>query len=294
MADKNSPSPFLTWKREIPELNDPVLIMGFHGWPNAGSVSSDTLDYLTEKLKPTLIATLDEEEFLNYGSDRPIAEIEDGIIHEFDPCVSELTYWNNSDGGHDLILFLGKEPSFRWNVYSSIFIDVMHKLHVRKLFTIGGVQDTVSHSSVAFVTVVGTSISAVEETAKLGYGVRPAEYYGPVSIHSRLVKACSEAGTDALSFWGHVPAYLQKSPRLVARIIGILNRLLGMRCPLDDLERKSAELDQKIDEALAKDPNLQEFVQSLETSKPRTLRGDDKIIRLNDFVKRDHARDPDD
>ncbi len=292
MANKYSFSPFLSWKK-IPELKDPILIMGFQGWPNAGSVSSDTLYYLIEVLKPKLVARLDEEAFLNYTAERPIAEIEDGIIHEFDPCVSELMYWDNSEGDHDLILFLGKEPSFKWNVYTSIFIDVMNKLHVRKLFTIGGVQDTVSHSSAALVTVIGSSVLALEETTQLGYGVQPAEYYGPVSIHSRLVKACSEAGLDAISFWGHVPAYLQKSPRIVARIIGILNRLVGMRCPLDVLEQKSVEMDGKIKEALARDPNLQQFVQSIEDSKRDSLKSDEKVIRLNDFVKRDHFKEPD-
>ncbi len=71
----------LSWDR-IPELKDPVLVMGYHGWPNAGGVSSDTLCYLMEILKPRLIARFDEEAFLNYGSDRPVAQIEDGIIHD--------------------------------------------------------------------------------------------------------------------------------------------------------------------------------------------------------------------
>lgn len=294
MAPKSPSSPFLSWKK-IPQLRDPILVMGFHGWPNAGSVSSDTLCYLMEVLKPELFASFDEEPFLNYGTDRPLAEIEDGIIHELDPGVSELQFWTNSDGNHDLVLFLGKEPSFRWNVYATIFIDVMYKLQVRKLFTIGGVQDTVSHSSVPLVTVVGSSVSALEATTSLGYGVRPAEYCGPVSIHTQLVKACAEAGMHAISFWGHVPAYLQKSPRIVAKIVRILNRLVGMHCPIDVLEQKSVELDGKINEALSKDRNLKQFVESLEGGKPRGIsRTEDKIIRMDDFVKKDHFREPED
>lgn len=293
MADKNPSSPFLSWDR-IPELKDPVLVMGYHGWPNAGGVSSDTLCYLMEILKPKLVARFDEEAFLNYGSDRPVAQIEDGIIHELDPCVSELTSWENPDGGHDVVLFLGKEPSFRWNVYCAIFIDAIYKLHVRKLFTIGGVQDTVSHTSASLVTVIGSSVAALEETTRLGYGIQPADYYGPVSIHSRLIKACAEVGIDAISLWGHVPAYLQKSPRIVARIVGILNRLVGMRCPLDILEQKSIELDRRINEALSKDPNLKQFVESMEGSKPPrgSSTSNDKIIRMNDFLRRDQTKDP--
>lgn len=295
MADSDHSSPYLSWMQIPEQLRAPILVMGFHGWPNAGSVSSDTLYYLTQALRPKLAARLDEETFTNYTSDRPIAQIEDGIIHELDAGVSELTYWKNSHGEHDLLLFLGKEPSFRWNVYSTIFVDVIHRLRVRKVFTIGGVQDTVSHASTALITVVGSSNSVLEEMTQLGYGVRPSEYYGPVSIHSHLVKTFSEVGIDATSIWGHVPAYLEKSPRVVARIIGILNRLVGLRCSTEVLDEKSQELDRKINEALAKDPNLKQFVESIGGPKnPRNnAKGNEKIIRLDDFVKRDHNKDPD-
>ncbi|MBI5248783.1 MAG: hypothetical protein HY912_04750, partial [Desulfomonile tiedjei] len=71
-------------------------------------------------------------------------------------------------------------------------------------------------------------------------------------------------------------------------------RLVGMRCPLDILEQKSMELDRKINEALSKDPNLKQFVESIEGNRPRgDSTSEDNIIRLNDFLKRDHPKEPD-
>jgi hypothetical protein len=144
------------------------------------------------------------------------------------------------------------------------------------------------------VSVVGSSLSVTADAAQLDPGIRRAEYQGPVSIHSCLVRTCAQAGTEAVSLWGHVPAYVQKSPRLVAKLVTILNRAVGMECPVDALKQKSIELDRKIDEALAKDPSLKQFVETLEsqdgidTSSP----GDEKVIRLNQFLRRDPKKDP--
>ena len=36
---------------EKPNLNKPILVIGFEGWPNAAEVSSAALQYLVEKLE---------------------------------------------------------------------------------------------------------------------------------------------------------------------------------------------------------------------------------------------------
>jgi len=123
--------------------------------------------------------------------------------------------------------------------------------------------------------------------------IQLAQYHGPISIHSCLVKRCMEAGVEAVSLWGHVPAYLQKNPRVVTRIVTILNRAVGMECPVETLRHQSVELDRKLQEALSRDPNLRQLVESLENEEPgEKSPGEEKVIRLNDFVRRDVRKDP--
>ncbi|MDQ7782668.1 MAG: PAC2 family protein [Desulfomonilaceae bacterium] len=294
MNDREATTSPITWEY-TPDLTDPVVVVGFHGWSNAGGVSSDTVEYLIDALKPRRFARLSEELFINCTLERPIGHIEDGVIHDLESMNADLHDWNNPDGEHDLILLLGREPHYNWSGYSRILLDAMDKLNATRLYTIGGVQDTISHTVPPIVSVVASSPHIVAETARLDEGIRAADYYGPVSVHSFLIRACSEAGIEGVSLWGHVPAYLQKSPRVVAKMITILNNAAVMDCPTDELTRKSIEMDRKIHDALVRDPNLKKFVETVERRRdPVDPAGHaDKVIRLNDFLHRDPQGDTD-
>ncbi|HTY25444.1 MAG TPA: PAC2 family protein [Desulfomonilaceae bacterium] len=293
MTDETRVSSNLKWL-EVPDLRDPYLIAGFHGWSNAGSVSSDTLAYLKEFLQPRTFAVFSDEAFLNYTLDRPIGHIEDGIILHLESPAAELTCWTNSESDRDLILILDKEPHSNWSLYATTILEVIRRLGVKRLYTIGGVQDSLSHLAPVLVTVVGSSSYLVDGTLQLEDGIDQADYYGPVSIHSYLIKTCMEAGIEAVSLWGHVPAYLQRSPKAVAKLITILNKAVGMRCPIQSLRQQSVDLDRKVNEAIARDPNLKQLVESMQDKKlpAESPPGRDKIIRLNDFLHRDPKKDP--
>lgn len=291
---EQEPHPLIRW-RHVPELRDPVMVAGFFGWSNAGNVSSDTVEHLVRTLEPRLFATLSDEPFINYTVDRPIARIEDGVIHDLEPMITEVGCRTIREGSHDIVLFLGREPHFGWPAYCDLLLSIMKRVGITRLFTIGGVQDTVSHSEPSVVSVVGSSPSIVAELCSLDHEIRPADYFGPISIHSYLLKACSDAGIIAAGLWGHAPAYLQKNPRLVARLVAIMNDFVGMECPVDSLKQKSIELDRKINEAIAKDPNLKRFVETVEKKNdpeaPSSL-SEDNVIRLDEFLRREPHRDP--
>jgi proteasome assembly chaperone (PAC2) family protein len=277
----------LTWDI-VPELRDPYCIAGFYGWSNAGGVSSDALEVFVRTLKPQVFARISQEPFMDFTLDRPIGRIQDGVIHELEPLETEVKCWKSPGAEHDLVLLLGKEPHMGWYAYSGIITTLMTRLSVTRLYTVGGVQDTISHYAPPVVSIVGSSPYVVGGAAKLEDGVRTGEYHGPVSIHTYLIQACADAGIEVVSLWGHVPAYLQKSPRVVAKIVTILNKATKIECPIDGLEREAIEFDRKIEEALLKDPSLKRLVASIEREAPPSRpRSPDNVIRLNDFLRRD-------
>jgi hypothetical protein len=77
-------------------------------------------------------------------------------------------------------------------------------------------------------------------------------------------------------------------------MVDVLNDAVGMECPTEDLNRKSIELDRKVDEILGRDPNLKQFVESIEEHEDSITseKAHDNIIRLNDFIRRDSHREP--
>ncbi len=292
MVRKTSSQECLEWLN-APDLKAPFLIMGFRGWSDAGNVATDSLRHLNDFFQTETLAALDEEAFLHLTDDRPVATIEQGLIREMELCRSEVSGARNVEGAHDLVMFSGREPSINWSDYCNAVSEIIYRLKIQKLFTIGGVQDTVSHCAQPLVTVVGSTVEAVKEATALGPGIQPAKYHGPISIHSRLVGTAAQCGITAISLWAHVPAYLHKSPRAVAAIIAILNKALGADCPIDVLIRKSLELDRKIKEALSKDPALRQYVETIEGKADQGpgIRTDN-VIRLKDFLKKDSSKEP--
>jgi proteasome assembly chaperone (PAC2) family protein len=292
MSQKEPSLDYLKWDY-VPELREPFFVAGFHGWSDAGSVSTDTLQYLMEQLRPRTFASLSNEPFVNYALDRPVGEIEDGIIRNLEPMATMLTFCSIPEGKHDLVLSLGREPNFNWLMYTSTLLEAMQRLGVKRLYTLGGVQDTISHTASPRISVVASSGAAVAASINIEENIQPADYYGPVSIHSYLVGMCEEREIEAISLWGHVPAYLQKNPRMIARMVTIIGKAAGMECPTESLVKKSIELDRRIDEILAKDPNLKQFVENIEgKGDPPPQGGGDNVIRLNDFLRRDSHKDP--
>jgi len=269
------------------------MVVGFHGWSDAGSISSDTVDYLRTTLEPTVFASISNESFINYTLDRPVGQISDGLIDYVEATVTEVGWSANPDGEHDLVVLLGKEPHYNWRLYTEIVLEVMRRVGVKRLYTVGGVQDTVSHTAPPQISIVGTSEGTVSDAIGLDESIQAADYYGPLSVHTCLLKLCAESDIEGVSFWGHVPAYLQKNPRVVGKIVSILNKAIGLQCPIDQLRVKAVEIDLRINEIIAKDPNLKRFVDSVEQKRDGGRQGGaDKIIRLDDFVRRDPNKDP--
>lgn len=292
MIDKDFLNLLVTW-RKTPQLQRPVVVAGFFGWSNAGCVSSDTLEYLHAVLQPEVFASMSDEAFSNYTIDRPNTRIEDGVILEMEAFETNFSFHRNPNGRRDVVLFLGREPSYNWQSYSEMIIGVMQQLEVESFYTLGGVQDTVFHLNPPVVSVAAATSFIVSKICDALWSIVPATYSGPTSIHSYLIRACSDAGIEAASLWAHAPAYLQKNPRVVASLVDSINALTGLDVPTGHLAHQAIELDRKINEAMAKDPNLRKLVEAIESDEqsdtPTSSR--DKVIRLEDFVRRDNHRD---
>ena len=63
-----------------PNLNHPILIAGFEGWPNAGCISSDVLSFLKKGLGVKKFAEVNPDIFHKYSNNRPYAKIDGGEV----------------------------------------------------------------------------------------------------------------------------------------------------------------------------------------------------------------------
>ena len=104
-----------------PNLNHPILIAGFEGWPNAGCISSDVLSFLKKGLGVKKFAEVNPDLFHKYSNNRPYAKIDGGEVKYLLFSPYEFFY-KKSSSFPDLILFLGKEPQLRWKQFTRSFL----------------------------------------------------------------------------------------------------------------------------------------------------------------------------
>ncbi|MBF0526615.1 MAG: PAC2 family protein [Deltaproteobacteria bacterium] len=275
-----------------PDLQKPHLIAGFLGWPNAGEVSSGVLRYLIQKLSGRKFAEINWEEYFNACDHRPSAVVKDGLVVKVVLPENSFYYSNVSP---PLILFLGEEPQFRWRGYSAAFLDLCEELQVRTIFTVGGTLDYVLHSAQPKISGLVNHPKLILPLGQLS--VHPAEYNGPMSIHTCIMEEAGKRNIPCISLWGHAPIYIQTGHvRVFISIIEVIDSILGLDLDYSDLESTCAELDRQIDQLIGENPKLQEYLNALKAQagylspnapkKYPKVKGGGKIIKLEEFLKR--------
>ncbi len=279
---------------EIPNLDQPYLIAGFEGWPNAAEVSSFSLQQLIDLLKAKKFASIPSEDFYQISSSRPFAIIREGRLIDL-TLPGNHFYYSKDPMGKDLILFSGIEPHLRWTVFADLFLNLAERFRVCRIFTLGGTYDYIPHTHPTVVSALFNQEELREEVVDEGLAL--TEYAGPISIHTFLLEAARKRGIKAVSLWGHAPQYLQsRNIKVVYGVLKKLNDLMKMELDLSRLESASGYFDQQVNELVKKDSKLQEIIHQLEEAyrsprgpfsfKKREESKEDKVVYIQAFLKR--------
>ena len=98
----------LHW-RSRPALQRPVLLVAFEGWNDAGDAASGAVRYLIDRYDAELVAEIDPEEFFDFTSTRPQAEIgDDGVRRINWPSTEVYAATLPGDGGDALLSQVGR------------------------------------------------------------------------------------------------------------------------------------------------------------------------------------------
>jgi proteasome assembly chaperone (PAC2) family protein len=247
--------------RSRPDLSEPVLIAAFEGWNDAGDAASGAVRYLVERHDGQLVADIDPEEFFDFTSTRPQAEIDDdGVRHISWPSTDVYTAHLPGDAG-DAVLVLGTEPQLRWRTFCAQVTGVAQELGCRLVVILGALVAEVPHSRP--VPVMGT---VSDPALQSELGLRPSTYQGPTGVVGVLSAACRDAGIPAASLWAAVPTYVPTapSPKAVLALLEYTSELLGMWVPTTDLEIAAAAYERQVTELVQEDDETSDYVSQLE------------------------------
>ncbi len=243
-----------------PTLKNPVLLLSFVGWSDAGASATTAVRYLADQLLAKKFASIDPEEFYDFSVQRPIVRLTESKIREIQWPSYDFYYGAGIGVEKDFVLGIGVEPQLRWRTFTETMLRFFNECRFEMIVTLGAYLDEVLYTRPVPLTGFSTDPKLMEELDLV-----PSRYQGPTGIIGVLGDACRKNGISHASLWASLPHYLSVSPnpRGTLALLLRLNQWLGIRVDTGPLERAAADFQAKINEAVNADPKLSAFVREL-------------------------------
>lgn len=270
----------MEWMKR-PVLKNPVALIAFEGWGDAGESASQAAQAFTEALGGELVATMDPDSHFDFQVRRPMVSLDSAGIRDITWPRNELHVLRG--GERDLVVFLGEEPHYRWKRFTRELVEALQNLGVTRAVTLGAFIGQVAHTLP--VPLVG---SATRPDALTLHGLLPSGYEGPTGIVGVLNHALGAAGIDVISVWAAVPHYLsnQEYPPATEALAMKASELVGVSLEIGDLTKASRDFLSTVNEAIEGNDELQEYVERLEMEADEEIvRGTDLVEEIEDFLR---------
>ncbi|MBI3329630.1 MAG: PAC2 family protein [Nitrospinae bacterium] len=287
---------------KVPNLREPVFILAFAGWNDAGESATSAAQYLCSRPDAEKFASLECEEFYNFGELRPRVRLTKSSQREIIWPANEFFYTQHPALVHDLIIGVGIEPHLQWKTYIRTLLDLAHQCQVRMIMTLGALL-----ADVVYSRPVRISGSATDPDLRARFHLSSSSRYeGPTGIVGVLNDACRREGLPAMSLWANIPHYLSNTPNpkgmhaLVRRVLSILDCSLDLR----EVETAVRDFEAKVAEVIANNPSVAAYVRQLEEREPEEREedaprrepelpsGEQLVQELEQFLRRQRRDKP--
>ncbi len=270
---------------QTPPLHNPILIVGFEGWSNAGNIAMKSIEHIIQKKRAKLIAEIDQDPFYQFTQNRPIVTIKKGRLRDIYLNNICFYFWPNKQGKRDIILLKAQEPDYRWPTFVQALLHLCKQWGVSLIISVGGVHDDVLHTE---AIVSGVYSFKEWRDVFIKNDIHLIEYEGPSGIHSLIMQKAKEEGCPFIGLWGHSPLYLRDTNfRVVLRIIDIITSLFAFSIDTLELESSLKEVEHQIGEILETNSELREYTQKIKKirdGEPRK-KNTPKVINIKDFIR---------
>lgn len=258
MADSDRPKP-----RTLRDLHDPIVVIAFGGWSDAGNAATDTVDHLCELADATLAWEMGDEHYdlqvtrpvvVGTGAEREI------VWPQVQVRVGRLRTGDDADAGTDLMLVSGLEPSLRWQMFTSQLVSAVRSTNPRLVLILGAMLSDHPHSLPIPITR-----SSGSEPVRERYGAREPEYEGPTGITGVVTHACERVGVPTMSLWATLPHYVANSPspKATLALLQHIETVVDTDLDLAELEQQARRWEHEVSELVDSDEDLSDYVTSL-------------------------------
>jgi predicted ATP-grasp superfamily ATP-dependent carboligase len=287
----------LIWD-ERPSLRNPMLVVAFKGWNDAGEAATAAMDYLIESFGGYEVARIDPEEYYDFTAVRPTVRLLEGRTREIDWPQNVLHAAHVPGAESDLLLFQGVEPSLRWKRFTGSILGGARQMGAHMVITLGALLADVPHTRPVPITGI-----ASDETLVARMGFERSNYEGPTGVVGVLHHACAGNDIPSVSLWAAVPHYVAASPnpKAALALLRSFEGVAGVAVDALSLEDQAGDYERQVNAAVASDPDVKAFVERLEETvdevqddaPPERIPSADSIARdFQRFLKQRRANGP--
>jgi proteasome assembly chaperone (PAC2) family protein len=250
----------IRWTRQ-PALRSPVVLAAFEGWNDAGDAATSAVRSFASLWEADPFAEIDPEEFYDFTANRPQVRLIDGRTRSIE--WPSNAFWSATVPGTDIdvVLLDGTEPGLKWRTFCDQVLSVVRAVDARLVVTLGALLAEVPHTRP--VRVIGT---AEDDDLIDRLALHRSTYEGPTGIVGVLHDALRSRGVPSLSLWAAVPTYVSgpASPVAALALVRRVADLLRIDVDTQGIEAEARSYRARIDQIVADDDDLTEFLQRLE------------------------------
>jgi proteasome assembly chaperone (PAC2) family protein len=246
---------------DLPRLTDPVVVVAFEGWNDAGDAATGAVEHLELIWDATPLAALDPEDYYDFQVNRPTVSLVGGVSRRIEWPTTRISVARPPGSERDVVLIRGIEPNMRWRGFCDELIELCQELGAHTVVALGALLADTPHTRPTPVTG-----SAYDQESAERWGLETSRYEGPTGILGVFQDACVQAGLPAVSFWAAVPHYVSQppSPRATVALLTRVEEVLELPVPLGALPQQAEDWVKTVDEMANEDAEVVEYVRSLE------------------------------
>ncbi|MBA8823667.1 proteasome assembly chaperone (PAC2) family protein [Saccharopolyspora lacisalsi] len=259
MTDRDPPTEHTP--TQPPELTDPVILLAFEGWNDAGDAASTAIEHLQLTWDASSWTEIDPDPYYDFQVSRPTVRLTEGLTREVTWPTTRLSVCRPPGSTHDLVLVHGIEPNMRWRAFCTELLSLIESVGARTVVTLGALLADSPHTRP--VPVTG---AAYDEDSANRFGMNQSRYEGPTGIVGVFQDMCVRAGIPSISFWAAVPHYVSQppSPKATLALLHRVEETLDTEVPLSNLPERAEEWESTVSEMAEEDEDVRNYVRALE------------------------------
>jgi predicted ATP-grasp superfamily ATP-dependent carboligase len=271
----------------LPELQDPVLVLAFEGWNDAGEAATGVLDHLLEIWDSELLGEMDPEEFYDFSVHRPEATFDDDGARQIVFPTTRVFLPKPPKSSRSIVLMRGVEPNNRWRAFTEDIMSIFRELDIQLVVTLGAMLAETPHSR-----PIPVHTSSTNPELRARFDCEASQYEGPTGIVGILAAACDAAEIPVVSLWAAVPHYYSQppSPKGTLALVTHLEEILDVEISIGDLPEEAHAWEADVDELAADNEEVTGYVAQLETShdaeSPEVASGDEIAREFERYLRR--------